>query len=85
MQKARSGHMWMTYRCRPSIFLRGEDSQHIIIFMNRFSVVSTLLLIPILPEGIAELALDCWWIGITTVQAGVEDIDVGAGVELRCR
>lgn len=49
------------------VLLRAENAQDIIVFMNRLSKVTSLLLIPPLGIGVAELALDSGRVGVVSV------------------
>lgn len=50
-----------------SVLLRAENSQDIIVFVNRLSKVTSLLLIPPLGIGVAELAFDSGRVGVVSV------------------
>ena len=49
-----------------------KDAEDIIVFVNGFAVVASLLLVPPIAIGVAELALLRWGLDITAV---LEDVD----------
>lgn len=56
------------------VFVGGEHAQDVVIFVYGFPKVSTLLLVPPVAVGVAELALLRGWVGVTSVLYGAEGV-----------
>lgn len=53
--------------CCPGVFVRREHAEHIVVFVDGFTEVSTLLGIPPVGVGVAELTLNSGRVNVTTV------------------
>lgn len=54
-------------RGRPGVLPRGEDSEDVVVFVNRFTKVASLLRVPPGGIGVAELALDARGVDVAAV------------------
>lgn len=63
------------------IILGGKHPQDVVVFMNRFSIIPTLLLVPPVGVRVAELAGYGWGVDVAAVLIGWTSVKVLRGHE----
>lgn len=53
--------------CKMGVLLRGEHAENVVVFMDRFTIIASLLFIPPVGIWVTELALFGGWVDVAAI------------------